>query len=158
MELGGKWPVESDEVAETEVVVESAFAIVDALLDTEKAFMRDRFKAMFSSPTIKGRVREALPCLYANALLSLSGKETTKETLEAVLSTVSIKIDPPLVASLCKEGIKSHLLYIYAYYFLLAFGKQGTTKEILNVVRSLGNDAEEQRAVEVLTFLKSLDR
>jgi ribosomal protein L12E/L44/L45/RPP1/RPP2 len=54
---------------------------------------------------------------------------------------------------------KSHLLYIYAYYFIVAFGRKNVTKEdMLEVVRSLGTDTDEETAKEALAFIKARER
>lgn len=148
-----------DNEAMTEMLFESVYAVVDSLVDTEKAFMQTTFKKLADSKEVRNKLIEIIPCIYAGALLSLSGREINNETLTAVVSSVGITINTEGASMVSKAWGKSHLLYIYAYYFIVAFGRKNVTKEdMLEVVRSLGTDTDEETAKEALAFIKARER
>ena len=63
--------------------------------------------------------------------------------------------DPEVMRLLFKANVRSHLVYIYAYYFLLSLGKIGSEAEIVALVSSLGIEADGSRIKDVLAFLKA---
>ena len=57
-----------------------------------------------------------------------------------------------LIRVLLDAGIKSHLVYIYAYYFLVANGSEPSEANILGVVRTLGLQPDKERVMDILEF------
>lgn len=139
-----------------ERLFDSVYAIINTLMSTEKAFLQINFKRLIESEEARDNLEKLIPYVYGSALLSLSGKDINKETLSAVVSSAGIMVNPDYASIVSRVWNKSHLLYIYAYYFLLAFGKEDISKkDLLKVVRSLGADADEKTAEETLTFIKA---
>jgi ribosomal protein L12E/L44/L45/RPP1/RPP2 len=145
--------------AMAEVVFESVSAIVNSLMDTEKVFLQTNFRRLTGFEGARNRLDEIVPYAFAGALLSLSCKEINEESITALLSGVGIKPDPESISVITRTWSKNHILYIYAYYFLLALGKDSIDSgDLIKVVKSLGNDTNENTAGEALAFVSARER
>ncbi len=92
--------------------------------------------------------------LYAAGFLSFAGREIDKNTVEGVLRAVGMAPDGALVDAVLNSHIKSHLVYIYASYFLLVNGVDPTVERVLDVVGALGLPQDRERAAFVLRFIR----
>ena len=140
-------------VLETELAV--LRALMSAIASTESSFISAEFRRIVQTPAIIEHANEMMPYLYAAAYISYAGREITEETVGAVLRAARFVPDRKLLRMLENANVKSHLMYIYSYYFLLALGRVGSTDEIMKLVSSLGMEADESRANDVLLFLKA---
>lgn len=130
-------------------------AVIQAISSTTARVMEAEFERIVSDEDVRAHIKQLMPYLFAAGLLSYSGREINEENLEKVLGVLDLPLNERAVVLLFDASIGSHLIYIYAYYFLMAFGKAGTESEILNIVESLGMKPDATRMREVLTFLRS---
>jgi len=141
-----------------ELALDAMRAILDELTGSEKSLVESEFKRIISSPSVKGSVKVVVPYLYAAAFLSFSGREINEENLSKVMKVADITPSERIIGLLLSSNLRSHLPYLYAYYFLLALGKHGSASEIVNMVDSLGIQADKTRINEVFAFLASKER
>ncbi len=128
-------------------------AIINTLATSSAEFIVAELQRLLGEETVMKHLSAIMPYLYAAGFLSYAGREINAESVTKVLKGAGIEADPEIVDLLFKANVKSHLIYIYSYYFLVALGKLGTASEIADVVRSLGLEAEESRIGDVIAFL-----
>ncbi|MDE1804793.1 MAG: hypothetical protein KGH59_03355 [Candidatus Micrarchaeota archaeon] len=131
----------------TSATVETVTKLTATLLETE-------LRKLLADPNITVNIAEITPYLYVAGFLSLSGREITKENVTELLGVVGVKPREELIAALMVAGVKSHLVYVYAYYFLLTMGKEAGTTELLEVLKAIGISGDEDRAQEAITFIR----
>ena len=147
------------ENVDTDTYLATSFAAIKAVIQAVSSatakFMEAELERIVSDEDVKTHIKQLMPYLLTAALLSYSGREITEENLEKVLSVLGLPLNERAVVLLFDASVHTHLVYIYAYYFLMAFGKGGTESEILDIVKSLGMKPDETGAKEALAFLKS---
>jgi ribosomal protein L12E/L44/L45/RPP1/RPP2 len=148
--------IDSDTYADASI---SAFkAILGALSSSTERFLEAEVIRVLEKPKIRAHIREIMPCLYAAAFLSLSGREISEDSITKTLSIIKVEPNPEIVRLLFKANVRSHLVYLYAYYLLLAFGKLGSKKEIMALVKGIGIQADPSRLNDVLAFLEAPEK
>lgn len=130
-------------------------AVMEAIADTQNRFISAEFMRIVKSPELMGHVDEVMPYLYAAAYLSFAGREIDEENTGNVLKTVGFTPNKKILQLLEGVNMRSHLIYVYTYYFLLAMGREGTAEEILKLVKALGIEAGEEDLNDTLLFLKA---
>ena len=142
-----------------EAVLETELAVLKALMSAiaaaERDFISAEFRRIVKTPGILERADEMMPYLYAAAYVSYAGREITEENIGAVLRAAGFKPDVSLMRLLDNANVKSHLIYIYSYYFLVALGRMGSAEEMTKLAKALDMDADEGRANDVLLFMKA---
>ncbi len=142
-----------DEFLENEFAVLKA--VMAAIASAQNSFMSAEFTRIVKDPAIKEHLDDVMPYLYAAAFLSFAGREIDENTMDTVLKTIGFAPDSRIIRKLSDAGVKSHLIYVYTYYFLLAFGKIADAENIMKMVNALGIHADEGRVNDVLTFIKA---
>ena len=149
----------SDLINADEAVFETELAVLEALMgaiaNTESRYMAAEFRRITKAKGIIEHASEMTPYLFAAAYVSYAGREIDSESVGAVLRAAGFVPDRILMQLLEAGNVKSHLIYVYSYYFLVALGKAGTAEEMMNLVKALGMEADESRANDVLLFLKT---
>ncbi len=149
----------TETVNHDEVVLETELAVLKALMSaiasSERDFISAEFRRIVQTPGILERADEMMPYLYAAAYVSYAGREITEENVGTVLRAAGFIPDRSLMRLLENANVKSHLIYIYSYYFLVALGKIGSAEEMTTLAKALDVDADEGRANDVLLFLRS---
>lgn len=149
----------AEDVEVEEAVLETELAVLKALMgaiaSTEISYMSAEFRRIVETKGIIEHAGEMMPYLYAAAFVSYAGREITEESVGAVLRATGFVPDRSLMRLFEASKAKSHLVYIYSYYFLLALGREGTAGGMMSLVKALGMDADEARANDVLLFLKA---
>jgi ribosomal protein L12E/L44/L45/RPP1/RPP2 len=91
-----------------------------------------------------------MPYFYAAGFLSFAGREIDRKNLIDCITSAGMHVDNNLLSIILDSGIKSHLIYVYASYFLLVNGIRPTSDKLLNVIKSLGMQPDEARAEFVI--------
>lgn len=92
--------------------------------------------------------------LYAAALLSFASKEIDRKNLTAVISSLDIIPNQKLVDIILSMKLKSHLGYVYIYYYLLVNGVSVTEEKLVQTAEALGIKGDVKSAAELLKFLQ----
>ena len=92
--------------------------------------------------------------LYAAAFLSFAGKEITKENLTNAIISLDVKPNYEFIDIILDTKLKSHLAYVYIYYYLLVNGTAVSEKKLIDTAKSLGIKADRATAAEVLKFVQ----
>ena len=99
------------------------------------------------SPEIKSNIGKGIVnYVLAAGLLSFAGREIDKKNLTAVVASMGITPDSKMADSLLLTGAKSHLVYLYAYYFLLAGKVPVSEEKMIDVIAALGLKPDRDRA------------
>lgn len=137
------------------VAIDTAKAMLESLTSCQKDLLELSFEKVITSEALRGHVKGAVPYMYAAAVVALSGREITEESVSAVLAAAGISPDGAIIRQLISAGLRNHLPYVYAYYLLLALGRRGSVREVSDVVRSLGVEPDEARIEEVERFVST---
>ncbi len=145
-----------NELDAEEVLSETIDAIVTALTSTTKVVMIAGFKKFMETDHIREVFAQGLmPYVYAAGFLSFAGREITEDNLTKAINSIGMTPNPAHIEALLKTGITSHLMYIYAYYYLLAVGQEPTITRIINVTKEFGIPPNADRAGEALVYIKN---
>ncbi len=140
----------SPDVAEQYSAAES---VVKAVADTCAQLLIAELQKALSNEDVRSHVKDGvMSVLFAAAFLSFAGREITKESLTNVLKVIHLEPNPKMVDLVLGAGIKNHLIYAYAYYFILVNGLDATESEIADVVGVLGLSANLQTIREVVNL------
>ncbi|MDE1856888.1 MAG: hypothetical protein KGH98_02265 [Candidatus Micrarchaeota archaeon] len=130
---------EIDEATASQAGYDSLVAIVGAIADSSTSIVNYGLKRALEDKGIKGRIRKGImPYLYVAGFLSFAGREINTQNMSDVLRAMAVEPKVELIDAVLKAGIRSHLIYIYAHYLLVAMGKQPTDDAIAKIVRSIG--------------------
>ena len=96
-------------------------AIIDEITNCSDSYMSMALGVLMQRPEIRKHIDGGvMPYLYAAGLLSFAGREITDESLSKLLKVIGVKPDRKLLDIIMESGVKSHLVYIYSFYFLLS--------------------------------------
>lgn len=129
-------------------------AIVSATADSSARWTYKEFARIMADSNVQEHLDNIMPYMYASALLSFSGREINDDNISKLFNALGFSVNHEMTQMLTgKVNIKSHLLYIYVYYFLVALGKENTAENMLKVTDALGAVSERSRVGDVLKFL-----
>ncbi len=142
---------------------ENVSAIRESLAATIKAVTRVSSKIiiteleqlLMSPEIIKNAPNGIMTYVYAAGFLSFSGREINKKNMHSVVSALGIEPNERLIGVILSPelNIKSHLIYVYGFYFLLVNGVIPTEDDIIKIVSSVGEKGDRQTASEVCDFI-----
>ena len=92
--------------------------------------------------------------IYAAGFLSFAGREINEESLSNAVHSLGMVPNKKVIRLFLESRVKSHLVYIYSFYFLLANGERATKQRIAHVAESLGMKADHAAIDQVIEFLK----
>ena len=122
-------------------------SIVSAVSSSSYKYILSTFKRLVESPEIKPNIGKGIiNYVLAAGLLSFAGREIDKKSLTNVVESLGVAPDSKMADSLLTTGIKSHLVYLYAYYFLLAGRIPVSEQKMMDVVMALGLKPDKDRA------------
>ena len=152
-----------EEEIEEEIAAESGYeallAVLGAIGDTSSGIISFGLRKALQEEGIKRNLKNGvMPYLYAAGFLSYVGREIDKQTITATLRAMNIEPKQNLMEEVIKLGLKSHLVYVYAYYLLMALGKEASVESISRIAAIAGG-VEPDKAVilESLAFIKGMD-
>lgn len=146
-ERGLKW--------EEEATLEVLRALVNSLATTSSVYIISTMNRLTQDKDVRAHMNEGmLNYLYAAALLSLAGREITKDNMAKILKVLGVESNTKFMDVLLKKGLKGHVVYIYAYYFILASGHEITIDKMMATVTALGVKPDRDIAKEMLEFCK----
>ena len=99
-----------------------------------------------------------MPYIYAAGFLSFAGREINHASLAGSIRAIGLTPDDRIIALFLGSGVRSHLVYLYSFYFLLANGVVPTREGIAAVVCSLSMAVDPVALDEVLDFLRRNNR
>ncbi|MDE1825866.1 MAG: hypothetical protein KGH61_05190 [Candidatus Micrarchaeota archaeon] len=131
-------------------------ATIDNIAEMIKNLLMLELKKTLEEKQVRVHVKEGIALyIYTAGFLSLAGREVTRYNLSKFASLLGSEPDEQLIDVLLKSGVKSHLAYLYAYYFLLTSGKDASIDQILQVMQLLDLPADRARAAEAIRFVDS---
>jgi ribosomal protein L12E/L44/L45/RPP1/RPP2 len=137
------------------VISETLKAVIGAISSSsEQLLMSGLDKALKNEDFIAHLNDGIVRYLYAAAFLSFAGKEITKENLTKVITSLEVEPNDKFMEIILATKFKSHLAYVYTYYFLLVNGMAVTEKKLIDTAKSLGIKANHETAAEVLKFVQ----
>lgn len=129
-------------------------AIVAAIADSSARWTYKEFARIMADSNVQEHLDDIMPYMYASALLSFSGREINDENISRLFNAFGFTVNREITKTLTdKANMKSHLLCIYVYYFLVALGKENTPQNMLKAMDALGAVSEKSRVDDVLKFL-----
>lgn len=129
-------------------------AIISAVSSSSSEYILSSFRKLLADQNIAANVGTGiLDYMLAAGLLSFAGREIDRKSLSRVVKAVGITPDPKMVDILITTGIKSHLIYLYAYYFLVAGRTPVSEQKMMDVVDALGLKPDRDRAAKMLALL-----
>lgn len=99
-----------------------------------------------------------MPYIYAAGFLSFAGREINEENLTNTISSLGMTPSKRIIGLFLESRVRSHLVYVYSFYFLLANGERATKERMVRVAESLGIKADHVAIDQVIDFLKKGSR
>jgi ribosomal protein L12E/L44/L45/RPP1/RPP2 len=144
---------ELEKMKSCEVISETMKAVIRAVFSTSEQLMMSTLDKAMKNEGIALHLDEGIiRYLYAAALLSFAGKDINKENLAGVIKSIGMEPNGEFVDLVLSSGIKGHLVYVYAYYYLLVNGVAVSEQGLMDTVESLGTKADRRTAAEVIRF------
>lgn len=126
----------------------------DICVDSDKIIMHG-LSNVLKDREVDDLIRNGImPYIYAAGFLSFAGREINWENMSKAVSAVGVVPDEQRVNLFLRSGVRSHLIYLYSFYFLLANGENPTEERIAHVVGSMGIAVDHAALEEVLDFLR----
>ncbi|MGI0141024.1 MAG: hypothetical protein ACREBF_00005 [Candidatus Micrarchaeales archaeon] len=73
--------------------------------------------------------------------------------MSELLKLPGVNPNETILNALFASNLKSHLVYIYAYYFLLSMGRDISIDSLNAVLKAIGVPEDKERAAEAIAFL-----
>ncbi|MDE1845992.1 MAG: hypothetical protein KGH53_01785 [Candidatus Micrarchaeota archaeon] len=129
-------------------------ATVEMVSRITTALLLSELKRSLGDENIKAHIHDGISSyLYVAGFLSLTGREISRENMINCLQLLKIKPKDELLDAIFKANIKSHLVYVYAYYFLLSVGREITVEDLVQVLKTIGVPEDKVSAAEAIAFL-----
>ena len=129
-------------------------AIVEQVEASSKKIIMLKLMELLNDKNVVANMRNGMMSyIYAAGLLSFSGREISRKSMASVIRSIGIRPDGRMIDLILGAGIRSHLVYVYAFYFLLANGIEPTVKGMMGVASSLGVGGDESTAREIFDFV-----
>ncbi len=130
-------------------------ALLVSLSDTTQRLMLYGFDSTLKNKEVTGHIKDGImQYIHVEAFLSFAGREITKENVENVIRSLGMEPDEKLIDLLVRSSPKSHLIYVYAYYLLVAEGSDVTAQNICKVVDAVGIVPDLERVKDIFAFVK----
>ncbi len=100
--------------------------------------------------------------LYAALLLSFVGKDINGKNLVGVIKSLGVEPNQKFIDILLGTNVEGHpvfistLVYVYAYYYLLANGVEVTEQKIMELVEAIGVKEDTRTAVEIFQVCSNI--
>jgi ribosomal protein L12E/L44/L45/RPP1/RPP2 len=146
--------VPSDVPREETAVYLSLKAIIHAIDNIAENINVSELRRVLSTKSVEA-TPELMDYVCTAAFLSYAGREMNRENLEKTLSSIGLTPNEKLIDVVLALGMKSHLIYIYTFYYLLACGLEPNEKNILRVVEAQGLVGDHERINFLLKFIES---
>lgn len=139
------------EVDEQQAQYMSLKVIVNAVSTSCSRIILSELKKLLGTPEVNSRMKNGImPYIYAAGFLSFAGREISADNIGKLMSSVGLAADSGIMDVLNGSNLKSHLIYVYAFYFLMANGVAPTSNEVMAVVEAMGMHADEAVANEAI--------
>jgi ribosomal protein L12E/L44/L45/RPP1/RPP2 len=136
-------------------VSETMKAVVSAVFSTSQQLLMSSLDKTMQNKEFLAHLDDGIVrYLYAAAFLSFAGKEINKQNLTDVIASLDQKPNDKYIDILLSTKLRSHLMYVYIYYFLLVNGMTVSEKKLLDTAKLLGIKADRATADEVLKFVQ----
>ncbi len=145
-----------------QVLGASKYEAIEAILSdicavSDKIIMRNLSKVL-KDKEVDELIRDGImPYIYAAGFLSFSGRDINQDNLARMIRSIGLIPDGRIIILFLNSGVRSHLIYLYSFYFLLANGVEPSREKIAAVVGSLGMDVDPIALDDVLGFLRRND-
>ncbi len=138
-----------------EASFDAVSAMVGAVSFTTDEYMKTVVKRISKNKEISAHIKDGImQYVYIVGLLSLSGREITVANLSNVMWAIGEEPDKEMINIIMRGDLKSRGVYIYAYFFLLASGKQATVEAVTATVDSLGIKSSNDLAAQMIEVCK----
>ena len=116
--------------------------------------MGDEFQRIMSNKDVqKYESEKVIPYLYIASFLSYSGRDINKDSMTNVAKAVGLDPDDGIIDTLLETNMKSHLVYVYAYYLLLLTGMDTSEANIIAILRAMGINGDIYTAMDILKYV-----
>lgn len=95
---------------------------------------------------------ELLPYIGAVGLLTFSGFDVEKQRITKILGALNVSVNQVILDTISNIGIKNHIVYMTALYFVHAVGKDTTLDNVMNVVKVMDVEPDSETAGSVVSF------
>jgi ribosomal protein L12E/L44/L45/RPP1/RPP2 len=147
--------LECEKLKAGEVISETLRAVIGSISSTSEQLLMSGLNSALENGDFIAHLDDGIVrYLYAAAFLSFAGKDISKDNLANVIKSLDVEPDDEFMDIILATKFKSHLAYIYTYYFLLVNGMAVTEKKLIATVKFLGIKADRETAAEVLKFVQ----
>jgi ribosomal protein L12E/L44/L45/RPP1/RPP2 len=144
---------ELEKLKSGEVINETLKAVVRAIFITSEQLIMSALDKAMKNKDIAAHLNDGIiRYLYAATLLSFVGKEINRENLTGVIKSLDVAPNNEFIDIVLSANLKGHLVYVYAYYYLLVNGAEVSEQKLIETVESLGIKADRRTAAEVIKF------
>ncbi len=131
-------------------------AIINAVTASSASIIMAELKKILDDKEIQSNLNEGImPYIYAAGFLSFAGREINASSLSKTVASLGIEPNTDYISMLEKLSLKSHLIYLYAFYFVLANGRMASKDDLVRVVEAVGAEPDLKRAEEIIKFVES---
>lgn len=143
----------------TNAVNDSMIALIHEIADVSSRILENEFRELMTKNEILEEVPKGMMTyICAAAFLSFSGRAINKSNISKLVTLLGIKPKNSIIDILLSTEIRSHLIYIYGFYFLLSNGIKPTEKKVLNIVASMGEIGNKKTVVEAFDLICILEK
>lgn len=129
-------------------------ATLKAVTDTSYEIVMNSFSKILDDSDVIANVKNGfMPYIFAAGFLSFAGREISSQNMSGVLGAINIEFNEQFMQIMNRISVKSHLIYVYAYYFLLSNGMVADVQGISKVVSSIGIYPDAKGIEDVISYI-----
>ena len=138
-----------------QITLDTLKALVESLTSAANDLVISAFRSVMTKSTIRRNISKGImPYIYAAGFLSYAGREINEQNLAKAVSSIGLQPDQKMIKAFIASGITSHVMYVYAYYYLLAEGQQPTVENIIKIAASFDFPTDAERIKKALSAIE----
>ncbi len=145
-----------DQHSAAEVYATLLEKLIGEVTSTSKEVLTRGLGEIVQNGAVQARLSDnrLVPYIYVIGFLSFCARDVNRENVSTTLRAMGIEPDPELLEIVMSAKPKSHLVYLYCAYTLVAMGKGADQAKVMAFAKALGVTPDPDAAREALEIFE----
>ncbi len=146
----------SDQTAAADLYRTLLEKLIGEVTSTSKVVLMRGLTEIVDDPGVQARLSDnrLVPYIYVVGFLSFCARDVTRESISSTLNAMGVNPDPSLLDIIMGAKPKSHLVYLYCAYTLVAMGKGADQAKVMAFAKAFGITPDQEAAREALEIFE----
>ena len=141
----------------TESILNTSRAIVNRISEISMQVLTNELEELLECKDVNENIPNGVMLyIYVAAFLNFSARPINKENISNVVKSLGVEPNEKMIMVLVDNNMRSHLIYVYATYLLLAVGIMPEKESIKKVVEAIGESVDDKAAREAKYLIETI--